>query len=87
MCSISIQIHAVPSIPIHPVCTRRGNFRKAPGLPCLAKSCNSTHPSQELLHRRRPDVALLGDKRVELGEQGVHVREDGGDGALFQKRG
>ena len=29
------------------------------------------------------EVTLLGDELIELGEQGIDIREGGGDGALF----
>jgi hypothetical protein len=36
-----------------------------------------------LLHGGLFEVALLGDELVDLGEQGVHIREGCGDCALF----
>ena len=38
---------------------------------------------EELLHRALLDGVLFGDEAVQGGDEGVHVAQGGGDGALF----
>ena len=52
-------------------------------LPRPAKPRQAGLAGEELLHGGLFEVALLGDELVELGEQGIHIRQRGGDGALF----
>src|SRR6185437_6552807 len=52
-------------------------------LPPPAKPRQALLSGEELLQGGLLEVALLGDERVERGEQGVNVREGGGYGALF----
>ncbi len=52
-------------------------------LPLPAKPRQAGLAGEELLHGGLFEVALLGDELVELGEQGIHIRQRGGDGALF----
>ena len=51
--------------------------------PLLAEPRQAGLAGEELLHGGLFEVALLGDERVELSEQGIHIRQRGGDGALF----
>ena len=55
-------------------------------LPLPAKPRQAGLAGEELLHGGLFEVALLGDELVELGEQGIHIRQRGGDGALFGER-
>ena len=41
---------------------------------------------KELLHGCLFEVALLGDELIQRGDQGIHIAQGGGDGALFGER-
>ena len=69
--------------PLHlpPIGHGRGGFQTRPygG----TKPRQSGLAGEELLHGGLFEVALLGDELVEYGDQGIHIRQRGGDGALF----
>ena len=56
-------------------------------LPLAGEARQAGLAGEELLHGGLFDGALFGDQAVEGFDQRVRVRQGGGDGALFLKRG
>ena len=56
-------------------------------LPLPTISCQPPPSRHEILHRALLDGSFLGDQRIEGGDEGVGVGEDGGDGGLFGESG
>ena len=52
-------------------------------LPLAVEAGEAGLAGEELLHGGLFEVALLGDELVHLGEQGINIRQGGGDGALL----
>ena len=64
----------------------RAKIAQSLHLPLPAEPRQAGLAGEELLHGGLFEVALLGDELVELGEQRIHIRQRGGDGALFGAR-
>ena len=59
------------------------DLTKCVRLPLAGETGKAGLDGEELLHGGLFEVALLGDELVELGKQGIHIRQCNGDGALF----
>ena len=53
----------------------------------LLKTRQTRFPRQKLLHGGQLDVALFGYEAFLRIQQGVHIRQGGGNGVLFGERG
>ena len=72
---------------VNAVCSRLQSpeFTKSLHLPLPTEPRQAGFAGEELLHRGLLDVALLGDQRIERGDQRIHIAQRGRNRALFRK--